>query len=353
MKVSSYLHHKSSGRAFCWMTGSDHRRRAIYLGVYGSPESRVKYEELKSGGVLTIRRLWERFAGEFLPTYYKLPGGSPSREIVDYGYSVRELLAAFGDLPASSITLDTMKTTRKAMIDAGLNRSVVNQRMGRVYRFIEWSIEEGLIPDRRVRLKPLPRNRSDAPESRPVRPAISADVEVTLTHLNAVVAAMVRFQLLTGCRPGEACSLRRSEIEMRPDVWIVKKLTHKMQYKGGDRMIVAGPRAIAILQPWFDRATADAADVIFRPILSAGHRTRPGEQYLTSSYSHAIIRACERAGVPRWHPNQLRHLAATRVRSAFGLDAAQGVLGHNRASTTEIYAEINFQKVVETMKKIG
>ena len=35
----------------------------------------------------------------------------------------------------------------------------------------------------------------------------------------------------------------------------------------------------------------------------------------------------------------LRHSFATRVRESHGLDAAQAVLGHATARTTEIYAE--------------
>ncbi len=35
----------------------------------------------------------------------------------------------------------------------------------------------------------------------------------------------------------------------------------------------------------------------------------------------------------------MRHSAATAIRARFGLEAAQVVLGHAKADTTEIYAE--------------
>jgi integrase len=57
------------------------------------------------------------------------------------------------------------------------------------------------------------------------------------------------------------------------------------------------------------------------------------------SYAHAIAKACKRAGVPHWHPNQLRHSHATMVRRQFGLEAAGAALGHSRMSVTEVYAE--------------
>ena len=41
----------------------------------------------------------------------------------------------------------------------------------------------------------------------------------------------------------------------------------------------------------------------------------------------ASARACAKAGVPRWHPHQLSHSAATRIRKEFGLDASRVILG--------------------------
>ena len=36
-----------------------------------------------------------------------------------------------------------------------------------------------------------------------------------------------------------------------------------------------------------------------------------------------------------WHPNQLRHSYATKVRREHGLEAAQVLLGHSRADVTQ------------------
>jgi site-specific recombinase XerC len=54
-----------------------------------------------------------------------------------------------------------------------------------------------------------------------------------------------------------------------------------------------------------------------------------------------------------WHPNQLRHNAATRIRSACGIEAARIILGHSSAVTSEIYAEIDQEKAREIMSKLG
>ena len=61
--------------------------------------------------------------------------------------------------------------------------------------------------------------------------------------------------------------------------------------------------------------------------------------YKVTAFGYAVRKAADRAGVPHWHPNQLRHLFATEVRKEYGLEAAQVLLGHSRADVTQVYAE--------------
>ena len=79
----------------------------------------------------------------------------------------------------------------------------------------------------------------------------------------------------------------------------------------------------------------------------------PRARYDKDSYRWAIRKACQKAGVPVWHPNQLRHSAATEIRSRFGLEAAQAVLGHAKADVTQIYAERDLRLAAEIMGEIG
>ena len=89
-------------------------------------------------------------------------------------------------------------------------------------------------------------------------------------------------------------------------------------------------------------------------------------RYKSTSYGRAIVKAIERANrlrieaavevelhVPHWHPNQLRHTHATEVRRRFGLEAAQVALGHERADTTQIYAERNLDLAVKVAAEVG
>ncbi len=78
-----------------------------------------------------------------------------------------------------------------------------------------------------------------------------------------------------------------------------------------------------------------------------------GDRYSVKSYHHAIGYGCLRTGIPSWHPNQLRHSAATSLRKQFGLDAARVILGHSSPVVTEVYAELDREKACSIMAKIG
>ena len=78
-----------------------------------------------------------------------------------------------------------------------------------------------------------------------------------------------------------------------------------------------------------------------------------GDYYIRDSYRRAIQRACDKAGIPRWHPHQLRHNAATFIRKEYGIEAAQILLGHRKADVTQIYAEKDLSLAAEVARKIG
>jgi integrase len=82
-------------------------------------------------------------------------------------------------------------------------------------------------------------------------------------------------------------------------------------------------------------------------------RRLPGERYITTSYRRAITKACKRAGVSAWNPNQLRHAAATYIAEHESLDAAQVVLGHRSIKTTLRYAPVRERKAIDAAKRRG
>src|SRR5262249_23610652 len=144
-------------------------------------------------------------------------------------------------------------------------------------------------------------------------------------------------------------------------VWLYRPPHHKTAWRGRERVIALGPKAQAVIKPFL---TLDTSASLFSPrralaeraaVLRAKRKTRvqpspqnprksrprraPGERYTVTAYATAVRRACVKAGVPQWHPGQLRHNHATAVRKTYGLEAAQVALGHAQACITQVYAE--------------
>jgi integrase len=216
---------------------------------------------------------------------------------------------------------------------------------------------------------------------------------------------MVRIQQLTGARPGEVTIIRACDLNMSGPIWEYAPASHKTEHNGQRRVIFVGPKAQALLKPWlkpdlgaflFSPADAEAGRVARlrgerKTPLWPSHvehqarkrrtcpRRSPGDHYSVASYRRAIARACDLAfphptlsQIPdadltedkraelrawqkanRWHPHQLRHTVATRIRRKFGLESAQAVLGHSELGTTQVYAERNLDAAREVMRQIG
>lgn len=385
MRIPKYRKH-SSGQARVTINGRDY-----LLGKYGSKESKAEYGRLvaeyaasdrsTSFGVAAEQLTLSEVLAAFLmhaKTYY----GKESREfdnLVRVSKPIREL---YGHRPAVHFGPAEYKAIRAWWLsDKKRSRQYVNRQMKQSTQIVKWAVSEGMMPPSSFQaikcVEPLKRGRVEAPEVKPVRPVAKAIVDATLPHLPKVVADMVRFQLATGCRPGEVCKIKPSMVDRSGDVWTIVLAEHKTAYRGIARTIYCGPKAQAVLTPYLLRG---ADDYCFSPVeanrqrreqrhaerktpLSCGNKPgsnivkkplkKPGKCYITPSYGHAIKYACKKAGVESWAPNQLRHSTATMIRKEYGLDAAAVILGHSEVGVTQVYAEADRGKAIEVARKIG
>lgn len=340
-------------------------------------------------------------------TYYRDPDGTPGGEQENIRIALRPLRKLFGLSLAADFGPVALKLVRQAMIDAGLARSTINQRVSRVVRLFRWGVEKELVPPSSqhalMALPGLRKGRSKAPEPKGVRPVADAAVEAIRPHCTPQVWAMIELQRLTRARSGEIVLLWSGDIDRSSEVWIYRPRRHKTEHHEHARQVVLGPKAQAVLLPWLQ---ADPDRFLFRP-RDAMDRVReerranrrspmtpsqaerasrpaksgraPGERSDMRAFAHSIARTCDRAyphlvlsKVPRrrltpeqaaellewrrdhrWHPHQLRHAAATAIRAEYGLEAAQVVLGHAKADVTQVYAERDLAKAVEVMRRLG
>jgi site-specific recombinase XerD len=319
-----------------------------------------------------------------------------------------ELVTAFGPLK--------LKAIRDQWIADGLVRTQVNAQIGRVRRMFAWGVEEELVPPAVLQslkaIKGLRRGRTEAREGKRVAPVPDAFVDAVRPFVSRQVWAMIELQRLAGMRPEEVCLMRTIDINTSGAIWEYQPRRHKTEHHERERVVPLGPRAQEVLKPWL-RTELEA--YLFSPREAiAEHRAErrrnrktkvqpsqrdrrmakpkrfPGEHYTTVSYGHAIADACARAfphpvvaelsakdldatrrgeleawceanqaeleawrKAHRWHPNQLRHSAATRIRREFGLETAKAVLGHSSVVPTQIYAEQDMDAARRAMERLG
>jgi integrase len=370
--VPKYSRHKASGQAVVTIQGRDH-----YLGPHGSRASKAKYNQLvgewvaagrpamptPSPDAMTVVEVIQRY-WEFAEGHY-VKDGNPTSEQDCIRAALRPLRRLYEDSPAVEFGPLALKAVQGEMIKAGLSRKTINEHSGRIRRMFKWAVSEELLPatvyHALTTVTGLQKGRTTAKETKPIPPVEDKAVDATLPHLPAVVADMVRFQRLTGCRPGEVCLIRPRDVDRTGDVWSYKPASHKTEHHGKSRVIFIGPKAQAILLPYLLR---DAEAFCFSPVesernrkafLRAKRKTRvqpsqldrskpnaertPGDSYTAASYLKSIWRACDHAFPPstrldpvelkkwrkanRWSPNQLRHSAATEIRRRYGLEAAK------------------------------
>src|SRR5262249_54127338 len=104
----------------------------------------------------------------------------------------------------------------------------------------------------------LRRGKTGARETAKVKPANPEHVKAALPFMPTPVQGMVRFQLVTGCRPSEACRLRALDLDMsNPNCWVYRPGSdqgehgeHKTAHHGHDRVILIGPRAQEVIRPY-------------------------------------------------------------------------------------------------------
>jgi integrase len=405
--VPAYRLHKPSGQARVIVNGEH-----IYLGKYGSAESREKYARViaeldadvgggrredtneASASSLTVNELILTY-WRFAKSYY-VKNGEPTREIGGIHEALLPLRRLYGHTVAAEFGPKKLKAVRQHMIEGGLSRGVINLRVSRIKRLFKWAVAEELVPPSVYHglqaVAGLRYGRTKARETEPVKPVPDLYVAVILPFVTPHVAAMIKIQRLCGMRSSEVVIMRPCDIDTSEDVWIYEVPDHKTRWRGHRKLVPLGPEAQRILKPFLQR---DPEAFLFSPreankwrlehrppyhgrqrktplypsevrrrekVKQARRRRKPKrpkrERYDTDSYRRAIeyrLKKAAKAGVvvPHWHPHQLKHNRGTEVRKRYGIEAAQVSLGHARADVTQVYAEKNLELAKRIAREMG
>lgn len=358
-RVPSYRLHKASGQAIVTIAGKDH-----YLGPHGSDSSHATYRRKiadwsagapsasKKATVADMVMAYQSFADG----YYR-KGGEPTSQAGKVRLGCTGLVEFAGNSPTDDFRPIDLEHLRDRWIADGLARSTINDYMTIVRDAFRWGSVRGLASPTTWHglkaVKGVAYGRGGV-ERPPIGPVDQERIDSILAIVADDVAAMIRVQLLTGMRPGEASTMMAGEVDRSAAIWIYKPSVHKMSHKGKIRVIPIGPKCQAILRPWIDAA---GDGLVFPPSawrasISVG-RGLSSHIALTETYRYAIRQACRTAKIKPWSANQLRHNAATEIRRLYGLEAASEILGHAMPSTTLIYAERDLEAMKRTAEAFG
>ena len=305
-----------------------------------------------------------------------------SRSIVNYRIACRYLVRVHGETSIESFGPNALRSVRNEIVASGVSRQYVNKLTGMIRTIFSWGVGHELVPESVAGalkyVRAIDIQKSQSPESKPVKPVSDDVIDATLPELSRTVAAMVRIQRITGMRPSEVFEMRASEIDRSSTPWIYVKEKHKNAWRGQKKRVPLGPQARAILESYLLLSETDGLDYLFSPIRERNERysrlrasrmskvqpsqvnrskthpkISPGEHYTASSYAQAISRAAKKAGVEHWFPYQIRHTAATKIRERHGIEGSQVLLGHATIDATQIYAERNMAEAVRIAEMEG
>lgn len=246
-----YRRHKSSNQAIIHFGG-----RRVYLGPYGSEKSYRRYQQLlgewqaqrqlerpvepkltadeKRLQAITADSLRQKFKQrlkvsvyELIVTYerhadeYYRKHGKVTRK----AELIKEVLAPLGKKHGRDnvddfgpVDLDNFRDD--LITDFDWSRKHINKQIVRVIAMFKWGAKKeicsGDLCTQLMALGGLKKGRSKARETAGVSCVEDVVMEKTLPYLPEIVADMVRFQRLTGARPGEICAIRPGDIDPAP-----------------------------------------------------------------------------------------------------------------------------------------
>lgn len=395
------LRYHLSGQSIVTLDGRD-----FYLGKHGSPESLARYAVLigiyQSGG-LSLPEDFDMAMVEAKASF--LLGATTPTHQADEPIRVRHVTAAYraiikkrfaadmieqrrlnllcdevdehdGDRLADSYGPLRLQAQRERWVESGKSRGYCNRLTRAVVRLFKNAVSQELVASSTWQalqsVEPLRRGQTEAPDHDLVEPVDIEVVRKTAQNLSPVIKAMLRIQVATGMRPSELCRIRPCDIDRSRAEWMYRPKAHKTANRGKRKAVpIIGDARDALV----DYLNRDPQSYCFSPAeamawhqatkranrktkvqpsqLSRGKadpRNPPRDCYDADSYRRAIKRAADRAGVESWHPYQLRHMTGTAVRDALGVEAAQALLGHSKASMTEHYARQSEKKAIEAAR---
>jgi integrase len=259
-----YRKHRASGQAVVTLYGRD-----SYLGPHGTKASRIENDRLIGEWLaagrpaqmpsvqndITVVELAAAYR-KYASSYY-VKHGKPTDTIHQVNRATEIICERYARTNANEFGPLAFKAVKAELVGRNMSRGTINHMLSTIRRMFRWGVTEELIHptvlQALVAVPNVPKGRGLARELPPVTAVEDWVVDETLPYLPTLVADMVRFQRLTGARPGEVCILRPCDVDMSEKPWTFRPESYKTEHHDQDRIVVIGPKAQEVLRPYLLR----------------------------------------------------------------------------------------------------
>lgn len=288
---------------------------------------------------------------------------APSTHTSYRGHLERRILPTMGTVPLADLTVAGIRQASLRWEGAAATRATSVMLLKSILRDAE---RDGLLPDNPARYLKPPRIVR--------KPATTVDVDAA-RHLLETAKGERNYPALVmmlglGLRRGEVLGLQTSMVDLKAGVVRIegslRPIPAEFRAEGEDwRRIVAPKHGSYRVLPLPDfvaealRVRLEERDAERRAAkVWAGNDlvfcSPVGNPITFSVFGDWFTRLCKRAGLPRMHPHEMRHSAAT-ILLAEGVDVrvVQAILGHKTVEQTAHYAKVLPRVSREATAKMG
>jgi len=281
---------------------------------------------------------------EFIRSIY-MPHALSTRRAAhqDWGLFRNHLFPVFGDMPLDGITRADIARFMQEKKQAGYMSSTCNRLLARLKASLAYAQEIELIkldqnPARGFRQFREPPHRDRFLSREEAQRLI---IEVSASG-SPMLKFIIPFLLVTGARKSEAILAQWSHVDFESKTWVVP-----VSKNGRPRYIPLSEGALKILEKTrqFTLEKYGISPFIFPNITT-------GKPYTQIFYPWDVAR--KKAGLPDVRIHDLRHsFASALVNEGMTLYDVKELLGHANIATTQRYAHLSRERLMEAASKAG
>lgn len=264
----------------------------------------------------------------------------PTKSLMRAGYAFDKVLPYIGNLPIECVHDGSLAKYRKARQKASVSAGTINRELVFVRRVLILAARKWRHPNGMQYLSEAPLIAKSRGPARKPYPLEWQEQARLFAELPAHLERMALFDVNTGLRSAELCSLRWSwEVQVPELDTSVFLLPETMTKNGEERIVVLNRIARNVLESLRYRNR----EFVF---------TYNGEPVKRMN-NHAWRKARQRAGLPLVRVHDLRHSYGHRLRAAgVSFEDRQDLLGHRSGRITTHYSAPDLTRLLHAANSI-